>query len=265
MAALEVSIVVAAFPQVVVDVETASHLLPKPCRLVGGVEHQRAVEVHKAVAHDVEGELGAAVCAVAVVGGAQVELAAVQRVERHQILAAVEGFIELQPAPSGSRCGDNTGMVLPAVVTPVAVHGDGGACRETQRVEPRAVRQVEREHRVDEQVVIDVLILGVVARHGQVTVLDMAAQSHGTCNAPVGIDHDGESLALVLSLHLAPVNGNLGIAGRLDVLGHDAAQIGLAVVQRVAPHVAGHAFHHEGTRHETRSDVPSVGVVRVEF
>ena len=222
------------------------------------MECQRAREVHKAVVDDVENQVGAAVGLVVEIGVALVEQAPELGVQGHDALSRIEGLIEFEPAPTGCGRGQETRGMLPLVDAAVALHGDDGSGRQTQRVECGAVRQVERQHGVDDQVVVDVLLLGIKLGHGQVAVLHMPTQPQGAGKAPIGVKEDGEGLAFVVGLQLPPVHGNLGISFGLDVLCHDAADVGLQVVERVAPQVAGHALHHQRPRHETDGHVPPV-------
>ena len=57
MAFLEPVIVVATFPHVVVKIEATGYLLPETRIAVGGMQRERACQVHEAVVHDVEDEL----------------------------------------------------------------------------------------------------------------------------------------------------------------------------------------------------------------
>ena len=122
VAVLEPLAVMPLFPQAVVKVETAGELLPETCRLACGMEHDRKIQINKAVAHHVGSEVSTAVHLVVVVRISQVELTAVERVEWEQLLAPVERFIKLEPAPAGRCCGDKATLVVLALLAAVAFH-----------------------------------------------------------------------------------------------------------------------------------------------
>ena len=149
---------------------------------------------------------------------------------------------------------------MPLVVDTGTLAVDDCASLEVHGHSP--VAHVEPKHGIDGHIVVHALALGRVFALGQVVVLEVATQPQAPLatvpQAPLAVDHHIEGLAARHTLHLAPVEIELGVACTTLILDQGTAHVGLVIGHRVAPQVARGALHQEGTGKLPHGHVPAV-------